>query len=202
MTMTPKQFLRKSQSKAANSALAFLAEYRDFLTTGEVASVTSPILARLDTGELLPTPALTEIKSVVFAHMMAADLHKAETAMLKAAEPKEDKPYMACIYTAKSEVVIDSDDKELIKGFATGQEAEGWVFRRLIENPGCRGEVAATKTLDNHGLAMVTHITREQAFARVYKERGMAAHKKTGVNMSKLGFGVKCKDTHVRFSSG
>jgi len=200
--MSMKSFLSKTKTKAANSAGAFLKAHRDFLESGELAALTSPILAKVDSHETLPTPALKEITSVVFAHMMAASLDQAEKALVKAAEPKVEKPYEATIRDSKG-VAVDDDGNLLVKGFERHQDAEGWIHRRLIESsPDCKGEIAATKTLDSKGHALMTYVTREESFARLYAEKKMASHKKTGVSMSKLGFGVKAKNDRFHFSHG
>jgi hypothetical protein len=200
--MTIKGFLAKTQTKAANSAGAFLSQYRDWLETGELAQFTSPILAKMDAKEILPTPALKEITGVVFAHMMAGESLKADKSVAKSNEPKEEKPCEATLYTLKGEVAVDSEGKPIQQGFHLSQQAERWLDRRLVENPTCTGKIVHTKVKDRMGNCQVTEVTREAAFGRVYKERGMAAHKKTGVSMSKLGFGVKAKNDRFHFSHG
>jgi len=203
--MSLKGFLAKTQSKAAANAIGFLSQYREWLETGEVAHITSPILAKLDAKEILPTPALKEITTVVFAHMMAQETVKAEKSVAKslAEKPKVEKRVVATVYTAKGEIALDSEGKEIQAGFDMGQDAERWADRRLVESmPGCICKVVHTSVKDRNGAPMVTLVTREEAFARVYKGKKLAAHKKTGVSMSRLGFGVKAKNDRFHFSHG
>ena len=201
--MSLKGFIAKTQQKAAHNAAGFLAQYREWLETGEVASLTSPILAKLDAKEILPTPALSEITGVVFAHMMAQESIKAEASLKKSNEPKEEKPVVATVYTAKGEIAVDNEGKDLQKGFALVQEGERWLDLRLVEaGPDYVGTVIQTRVKDRNGATMAIEVTREEAFARVYKDRKLASHKKTGVSMSKLGFGVRAKNDRFHFSHG
>jgi hypothetical protein len=196
-TMTLKGFLAKTRTKAAISAGGFLAQYREFLTTGEIAQFTSPILAKLDNKELLPTPALNEITSVVFAHMMAQESVRAEESLkVKASAPKVDAAYLASIKDGKGNILLE-------KGFKLPQDAERWIDLRLIENGAdVLAEMVSSKVKDRDGNSFRVTITREEAFGRLYRERKMASHKKTGVSMSKLGFGVKAKNDRFHFSHG
>src|SRR5579864_9472553 len=102
--MSPKGFLHKCTTKAANSAIAFLAAHRTFLETGELAIKTSPLLAKLDAGELLPTPCLKEIQYAVMTHIIESDQNKLDAKVQAAQEgsPKTTrKPWLATIYNAE-----------------------------------------------------------------------------------------------------
>ena len=203
--MTVRGFIAKTQTKAAANAAGFLGQYREWLETGEVAELTSPILAKLDSRELLPTPALKEITSVVFAHMMAQESVKAEESIAKAreAKPKTEKRVVATVYTARGEIAVDAQGKELQQGFDLGQDAERWADRRLVESaPDCICKIVHTTVKDRNGNPMVAEVTREEAYSRLYKGRKMASHKKVGVSMSRLGFGVKAKNDRFYFSRG
>lgn len=198
-TMTPKGFLAKVKTKAANAPLAFLEAHREFLITGQLALETMPILVCLERKEVLPTPALKEITSIVFSHMMAENLIKAQESLDRASNPssnpREDKAYTVTIFTADGKVA-QHDETDLIKGFDMSQVAERWTDLRLIENPGSRAEIAWK------GSTTLTLVARDDAFARVFKTRPMASHKRTGVSMAKLGFGVKASQTRSHFSHG
>lgn len=200
--MSPKGFLAKTQTKAANSAIAFLAQYREYLTTGEVASKTSPILARVDAGELLPTPALKEIQYAVMTHIIEADTAKLEKSQDQAARTGTRKPWRATVFNAKGEVQTriknDGDEEELIKGFDLGQEADRWCDRRLFE--GAEGWYA---TVEHTTLANIhTRIERGDAIARILKQPKGPAIQQKGKSTKTLGFGVKAKETRVTFSRG
>ena len=199
--MTPKGFLHKATTKAANNATAFLAAHRQWLETGELAPLTSPILRKLDERDMMPTPALEEIKNVVLCHFLAQETKKAEDQMAKASEPKVQKAYIATIYDAKGNVATvlteEKEEKELRQSFDMAQDAERWCDRRLFDGaPDWHGTVESTK-----GLPPI-HVLREDAIARILKQpKGPAVHTK-GVSTKKLGFGVKAKGDHFHFSKG
>lgn len=87
--MTPKMFLARSTGKV--SAAAFLAQYREYLLTGKLAELTMPILQKLDKGEVMPTPALNEIRSIVAAHEaeLIAEVNNKKVGKQKEKEEKE-----------------------------------------------------------------------------------------------------------------
>lgn len=199
--MTPKGFLHKATTKAANNATAFIAAHRAWLETGELSDLTSPILRKLDDKAVMPTPALEEIKNAVLFHFLAQETKKAEDAMAKANEPKAQKAYVAAIYDAKGNIVTyindDGEEKEMIQSFDMSQDGERWCDRRLFDGaPDWHGEVVSTK-----GLPPI-HVLREDSIARILKKpKGPAVHTK-GVSTKKLGFGVKAKGDHFHFSKG
>lgn len=191
--ITVKGFVKKAS--AAKSALAFISQYREYLTSGEVATITSPILDKIDNGELVPTAGLNEITNAVFAHMMVMDLQKAEASIEAANEPAVTKPVVARI--------VDSRGEELHSdSFHLGQDAERWVDNRLYAGtPGSHGEVIHTKIFLK-GVPATTIITREDSIARILKKPRASATKRVGVASGKLGFGVKAKQSHSSFSRG
>src|ERR1019366_8895727 len=82
--MTSKGFLFKSTTKAANSALGFIASHRHWLETGEACEAASPILRLIDEGTLMPTPGLEQLRCAVLSHMLLASANKAEAAIEEA----------------------------------------------------------------------------------------------------------------------
>jgi hypothetical protein len=209
--MTAKGFLHRSST--AKSAIAFLSAHRDFLTTGELAQFTSPIVARIDEGSLMPTPGLSEVRNVVLAHMLAKETLRGEAALLRASEPsKSNKAYVATIYHANGEIItrknedINSEnygqEKELIQGFELGQRANEWADRRLFEQESdAYAEVIAVKLVTEHG-PMVSIIKRDEAIERLFPRKvGPVMHKKP-MSTSKLGFGVKAGNDIAKFSRG
>ncbi len=199
--MTPKGFLHKATTKAANNATAFIAAHRAWLETGELSNLTTPILRKLDEREVMPTPALEEIKNAVLFHFLAQETKAAEAAMAKRDEPKVQKAYVAAIYDAKGNIVTyvndDGEEKEMIQSFDMSQDGERWCDRRLFDGaPDWHGEVVSTK-----GLPPI-HVMREDSIARILKKpKGPAVHTK-GVSTKSLGFGVKAKGDHFHFSKG
>ena len=200
-SMSPKGFLHKTTTKAAGSALAFIAQYREWLETSEVASVASPIIAKLDAGELLPTPALIEIKNAVFAHMLVLDCEKAEKSIEKAQTAKEPKAHVGIIYTESGVIATrinnEGDEEELIKQFDLPQDAIRWIDRRLVE-----AAPRSYATLDHTRTVQCETITRDDSFARVFKEGKGAVCKPQTKSTPRLGFGVSAHPSKSTFSHG
>lgn len=199
--MTPKGFLHKTTTKAANSAAAFLATYRDWLETGELAKLTSPILVKLDQGTLLPTPALNEVKAAVLAHIFESDKQKVEASIEAALEPKKTKPWIVEILNAEGvlQTRIDSqgEEEELTKSFDLAQEADRWADRRLFE-----GASDWYAKVSHVSIPVVTYIQRSDSIARILKQpKGPAIHQKA-VTTKTLGFGVRAKQDRASFSRG
>jgi hypothetical protein len=208
--MSLKGFLHKSTGKAALAASGFIAAHREFLLTGELALFTAPILSKVDSRELLPTPALEEIKAVVLAHHLAEEIRTQEEKMARANEPSErkTKAYVATIYDAKTgEVVQITNDKgkvvDLTESFEDGTRAEGWTDRRLFDGaPHWFGVVTATKLFKQDGSNFTANIQRDDSIARILRKPKapvMKAQKKSG---GRLSFGVKCHESRASFSRG
>ena len=200
--MTPKGFLHKTTTKAANSAIAFLTQYRAYLTTGELASKTSSIIAQVDAGELLPTPALKEIQYAVMTHIIESDTAKAEAVMDTQARTGTRKPWRTTIYNAAGEVQTRVTEKgeveDLIKGFDLGQRANEWADRRLFD-----GASDWYAMVEHTVLANVhSRIERADSIARIMKQPKGPTIQQKGKSTKTLGFGVKAKETRVTFSRG
>lgn len=196
--MSPKGFLHKCSTKAANSAVAFLSQYRSFLETGELAQRTSPILAKMDAGELYPTPALKEIQYAVMTHIIESDRAKLEAKVEAAQEGTHTstrKSWMATIYNAAGEIQSrtkdDGEVEELVKGFDLSSDADRWVDRRLFEGASdWYGEVTHT-VIPN----ICTRTERADAIARILKTKKGPVVQVKGKSTKTLGFGVKAKPT-------
>jgi hypothetical protein len=198
--MTPKGFLHKTTTKAANSAIAFLAQYRAFLTTGELAERTSPIIAKVDAGELLPTPALKEIQYAVMTHIIEADAAKADKVVEPGQKGQTRKPWRASIYDAsgvlQTRIKNDGEEEDLVKGFDLGQDADRWADRRLFEGTHGWYAIVEHTTIAN----VSSRIERGDAMARMLKQPKGPAIQQKGKSTKTLGFGVKAKQTRVTFS--
>lgn len=198
--MSPKGFLAKTQTKAANSAIAFLAQYREYLVTGEVKDKTSPIIAKVDAGELLPTPALKEIQYAVMTHIIEADSAKADKVVEGGGKTGTRKPWRTTIYDAagvvQTKLNSKGEEEDLIQGFELSQRANEWGDRRLFE--GTHGWYAIVEHTVIPNIS--SRIERGDAMARILKQpKGPAIHQK-GKSTKTLGFGVKAKQTRVTFS--
>lgn len=201
--MTPKGFLKKLNSKAALSALGFLAAHREYLTSGELADILRPIVEKVDNGALLPTPALSQIRQAVMDHILAAEVAKAEKAIEKANAPggtgSASKPFQAVILDVAGRVqtYIDSQgkEKEYRQNFNLPQEAERWVDRRLVDGaPNWHGEVM-------HNGAPWDTIERDQSMARLFK-RPLSPVMKKPPTPGKLSGHIKIRAKHHSFSQG
>ena len=196
--LTVKSFLFKSGTKAAASAIGFLQQYRNWLETSEVASITSPILAQVDTGELLPTPALNLIRSAVLSHHLLVEAKKAEDKLAQQAkeesEPKASKNYTASIYTGKGEEVIS-------KSFTFPQDACRWIDRTLFDSESsCYGVLQSNHILIKGELQSEV-ITRGDAISRLLRPSKHPFSKRMGSDGS-LGWKMKSKPSHSVFSRG
>lgn len=204
--MSPKGFLHKANGKV--SAIAFLATHRAWLETGEVAQFTSPILAKMDSGDLLPTPTLETIKSVVLGHILASDALKAEKSIEKAsAEPRVRKDYLATIRNSRGDICFRINEKGeevlLQESFDKSSDADRWCDRRLFDGESdWYGIVQHTKMVDRHGHALATVILRMDAMARILKAPKGPVMSKRGQSTNSLGFGVKAKNDRFHFSKG
>ena len=203
--MTAKMFLHRSSGKV--SADAFIQAHRAFLETGELASVTSPILAKLDSKAILPTPALEEIKGVVFSHMLQSSIREDERKMAEAqANPAKAKAWLATIYDGNGDIAIAKNDKgelvELQQGFEDAARADGWTDRRLFDGASDWYGVVSHTTITIKGEPMSSRIERSDAIARIMKQAKGAVMKVTSKTTSKLGFGVSCHNDKAVFSRG
>jgi hypothetical protein len=204
--MTPKSFLFKSGTKAANSASAFLAQYRSFLESGELASVTGPILAQVDSKVVFPTEGLALIRNAVLAHHIQAESRKAEERMMRAAsddaEGKPSKPWSVVCYDAKGNVCQRKNDKgeliDLAMSFDLQQRASEWADRRLVND--CASDCFAVITHGPTGLDTVSLYV--DAMGRQNPKVKGAASKKVGSRDSKLSWGCKVSQSHAHFSHG
>lgn len=200
--MTPKGFLHKTNTKAANSAGAFLAQYRDYLVTGELAPIASPIIAKLDKGELLPTPALKAIAHAVMAHIIAVDTHATEEKLEADGQTGTQKPWLTTVYEGSGAIATklntDGEEEDLVKGFDHASDADRWADRRLFEGASDWYAVVESTVLGS----VISRIERNDAIARILKKpKGPAIHQ-TGKSTKTLGFGVKAKQTRSSFSRG
>lgn len=207
--MTAKKFLHQSGTKAANSAISFLKQHRDFLISGEIASVTSPLIRKLDDGQLLPTPCLREIQNAIITHMLVVATRKQERSLerqqgIAQGEEKESrsqKPWQATVYDCRGNVCTrvknNGEIEDLVKTFDLSQQAVNWLDLRLFNGaPDWYGK------LEHASSSCVEYIQRGDAVARVLrKKKGPTVHVK-GLGTQTLGFGVKCGQTKVTFSHG
>lgn len=201
-----KSWLFKSGTKAAASASAFLQAHRSFLESGELAPITGEILAKVDAGELMPTPALELVRNAVLAHHIQVCAKQAEKQMIAASENetegKSTKPWHVCLYTAKGDVCQKLNEKgklvDIDQSFDLQQRASEWADRRLTSD--CAADCFAVITHQPTSLEVV--VLYVDAMGRVFPKQKNAATKKVGTRDGKLSFGVSCKQDHAHFSHG
>lgn len=223
---TPKSFLRKCNSKAAVSAIGFLSEpaNREYLLSGEVSSVTAPIVTMVDSGTLLPTPAMDAIRAAVCGYMVAVNMRDAEESIARRAnevdsvpgEAKESsgvkripKPWTATVYDGRGNVMVHvnqetKEETDLVKGFDLSQRATEWIDRRLFEGSSdCFGVVKSnTLVCKETGEALSQTIIRTDSIARIMKTPKSAVCKHKPKSGSRLSFGVKVSNDRSIFSGG
>lgn len=197
--LSPKMFLHRSFSKScAANIFGFLQGCKEFLTTGEIADQTSPIVAKMTAGLTDPKIALEEIQNAVHQHVMRKDLQLAEDRMNKQAHPRESKssPVSAKIFDGKGNLV-DSE------GFRLGQDGQRWLDRHLIaESPDCYGELIHNFIMIK-GKVLSERIDRTDAFARVYNtQRGHQVMKRSPQSGGSLHSKMRAVESKAHFSHG
>lgn len=192
--MTNKMFLHRSNGKI--SADAFLAQHKEFLLSGELSLFTAPILIKLEEKEILPTPALEEVRKVVLAHHLAEETRKAEASMTRAQEIKAPKNYQGEIRSKDGLLLLE-------KGFETPQDCERWLDRNLVDGePECFGICTASHVLDKEGAPLSVIIMRGDSIARVFRKGKSPVMKAQSKSAGKLSWGAKVKQSHASFSRG
>ncbi len=195
--MTEKGFLHKSGR--AVSPAGFLAQHREWLLTGQLAVKTVPILEKLDRKEILPTPALIQVRAAVLNHMTVQELEKAQK---KASEEKQPSSgYTAMILDSVGNVATrinsEGEIEDLIKGFNLPQEAARWTDRRLFDGaPDWTGKIT-------HQASSITEVVeRSDAIARILKKPVGATTKAQSKTTERLSFGAKVSQDRCHFSKG
>lgn len=194
--ITVKSFVNKATSTRLTAA-GFLAQHRDYLSTGEISSITSPILAQVDSGQLLAEDGLKSITNAVFSHMMNQAVRKAEEQLAKQDEDN---------YTSKNHLVklfnrTGNEIKE--EAFNLGQDAQRAGERWLLNSePGSYVRIETLKLKTRNGKPFTSTITREDAFASHLRSKKGPVMKGKPVSANKLGFGVRVKQNHCHFSHG
>jgi len=200
--ITPRTFLKKANSLKI-SAEVFLQTHRNFLTTGKLGELTSPILAKFDSKEILPSPCLEAISSVVLKYILDQEQQKGEKALLSS-EPKQ---YEGTVYDAEGRVCTavneHGEDKELVLLSDDGGAIERWLNRRLFDQgPGAYGIIVNHKMLDKEGKFYQVIIQRDDAVWAILRPKKMGAMKRMASKSAPLGWKPKVQGDRFYFSRG
>jgi hypothetical protein len=211
---TGKMFLHRATGKALASAAGFLQQHREFLLTGEFASVTAPILEKIDAKELMPTPGLQAIRQAVMDHLLFLSVKEhsekietiqasvAEVSDVETVEEKDNNPWTVRILNADGNVCTRMTSKgkveELIKSFPRASAADRWsVLRLLGESVGCVAEMT------NHRIPnLKTTMLRDDAVAEYFKKGPSCSCHVKSTSGSALSFRPKVHETRATFSHG
>ena len=197
--LTPQGFMKKAAT--TSGAIGFLAQYREYMTTGELASLLSPIVAKIDAKELLPTPGVREIANAVMTHIMAQATAKVEAAADSNARTGSSKPWCATVYmpdgTIATRINAQGEEEDLIKAFDKNADAMRWADRRLTEaSDACYCEI------DHPASGGIEVIHRQDALARAFRTKKGPTCQVKGLSTKTLGFTPHCKQSRASFSRG
>jgi len=202
--MTAKFFVSLA-SRSNRSAEAFLQAYRDWITTGELSTQTSSILANVDNGSVSPDNGLEAIKNVALMHVLQETASKAERDLLNTSvESRSEKPISAVILTEDNVVAtttVNGEERELRANFDHIQEAERWCYNKLSS-----GGFEWTGKVTHHKIMIknspwVFDISREEALRalrKVTKTPFMHVNKVSGELKNKM----KVNGKQAHFSHG
>jgi hypothetical protein len=198
--MSLKGLLHKANSM--KSAIGFLDSYRHYMCSGELADKLSPILAQVDDGSLMPTPAVSLIAHAVMNSIIAADSAKAEKAIeAQEAGPTSIKPWLTTIYNSydvvQTRINAKGEAEDLIKGFNDASSADRYADRSLI---GCSSDCYAV--VESTTMKVRTIVLRQDALARILKSKKSAVCHVKGKSTKSLSFGMKVHEDRSRFSHG
>lgn len=204
--ITIKQWLHYSSTRSAASAIGFLDKYREWLETSEVKPIAAPILAQINAGTLMPTPALDLLKEAINAYQNQKALAEVEAKLAAKVNTTDDTKYkprknwQAIIYDPKGNIVsqVNAQGKmvDLDESFELNQRASEWADRRLFEcEPNSYAVITHTPT------NAIETIERGHAISRIMRGKKSPAVR-VGQPSSALSFGCKVHQTRVTFSGG
>ena len=200
--LTPKLLLHYSTTSASNSAIGFINKYREYLETGELSPRVSPLLNRLDSKELLPTPCLDLIREAVVAHLIAKDVASFEASQNAPASHSAPKQWIAKVVdesgVIQTRIKENGEEVEMLQPFDKASDAMRWIDRRLALDShfSFHGEIVHSPT------QRIEMIEYRVALGRFYKQAKKPVMHQPGKGSQKLSFGGKVSQTRVSFSHG
>lgn len=208
--MTPSLFIKKYSSSIGKiSSEAFLKAHENFLRTGELAEIAVPTLDKIQNGEITHSAGLASVIEAVIdsaTMLQMSKTGKSVSVSKKTSSTRKKPAYCSVILDSAGNIVygLDKEGNEvpLAKDHHEWQEAQGWVDRRLDENPNCHGAITSRKLRRNDGSVWIDIVKREDSIARLYKRKSGAVMKRSPQSTQTLGFGVKAKNDFCHFSRG
>jgi len=217
--MSVKGFLAKA-TKANLSASGFMSQYREYMTTGELAPLLTPIVTQVEVAkaealeanrdtESVLKAGVDEIANAVMQHIIACDIAKAHKT-IEAKPAKEAKQVRAAkvwnwfvtIMNSKGEIQTKTNSKgeqeNLEKGFDLAGDADKWADRKLALD-GAPDWYAVIAHAHSRAQSIVL---RDDAMARFFRQGSKPVLKPQSKGSGKLSFGVKCKQDKASFSNG
>jgi len=194
--ITIKGFIGKATSTRLKPAV-FLSQYRDFLSSGEIANITDSILAKLDNNEITAEVGLQNITEAVFNHMLQTVAVQVKQSSIRNNIQSSNGNYVLKLFDSKNRVIANDS-------FSLNQDAERTGERWLVNSePGSYAKIESLKLKDRKGQPFITTISRDDAFANFYKRKKTPIMKTRSIGSgNQLGFGVRVKQDHSHFSHG
>lgn len=202
--LSPKMLLHRANT--AKSALGFIQAYREYMVSGELADLLSPIVSKVDAGVLMATPAKDEIAAAVMNHVIACDLLKLEQSREKQLQgdthqPARTKNWTACVVDANEVVQTyineDGEVKELIKSGDDVSTLDRWLDRALFN-----GSSEWHGIIEHSVMKVRTVVERADAISRILRQPKGAVSRQQSKSAGKLSFGMKVSNDHSHFSHG
>jgi hypothetical protein len=202
--MSAKSLLTKINKATQNgTALGFFDQYREYMVSGELAPILSPIVAKVDAGTLMPTSAMDQLGNIVLTHILAASIVRGEMAAEARANGSKQDNWTATIYNAEDEIqtYINAKGKEveLQQSFIVSGDGDRWADRFLTIDTSGSDWFAIIQ--HNHS-DVKTIVLRADAMARVFRNKKSPVCKPPKVSTHSLSFGVKAKQSRASFSKG
>lgn len=201
-SISPKMLLHRANT--SKSAMGFIQQYREYMVSGELADLLSPIVARVDAGSLMPTPAKDEIARATLEHIVACDLVKLEESrdkLMKGETHSSTKRWQASVVDANDVIQTyineDGEVKDLIKSGDDVSTLDRWLDRKLFE-----GSSEWHGIIEHSVMQVRTIVERSDAIARILRQPKSAVSRQQSKSAGRLSFGMTCKQDHSHFSHG
>ena len=190
--MTARALLRKANSKAGDSAVGFVAAYREYILS-EISEA-APIIDNIDAGNVCSIQVMSELKQAILLHIQNVEEQKLQEAIEKA-----NVPHVSC-NRFLAEILNVAGEIQDSKSFKLPQEADRWCDRQLEA-----GAVDWHATIfDCASNKPWSTIKREDSIYRIMMEhRGKKPVCRLGSKTtSRLTSNMKAKQSRAMFSCG